>query len=185
MRDELERFRSETRAVFADVEKLVDGLSDEQARTRPAVGEWSIAECLDHLTLTVRAYEPVIEDVSGGRVTAGRQQLQTGVAVAKVRGVDGAAGETEVQDGGPFVPAGAHGEWKKSRRDFFAAHQWVLDKLEALDTLDLGRIKVESPFAKWMRYPLGLVFYILPAHCRRHLWQAENVKASMVSAART
>ena len=73
MRDELERFRREMRVVFADVEKLLRGLSDERARTRPTVGEWSIAECLDHLTLTVRAYEPVIEGIlsAGSRRAAG------------------------------------------------------------------------------------------------------------------
>jgi hypothetical protein len=75
----------------------------------------------------------------------------------------------------PFVP-GSVRPVEEARRDFVAAHEFILSKAEALDRLDLGRIKIESPFAKWISYPLGLVFYILPAHCRRHLWQAENVK---------
>jgi hypothetical protein len=184
MREELERFRSETRAVFADVEKLVVGLSDEQARTRPAVGEWSIAECLDHLTLTVRAYEPAIEEYLAAGSPQGGSSYRPGWLWRKFVESMEPPVKRKYKTAAPFVPAGARG-LEEARRDFFAAHQWVLDKLDALDTLDLGRIKVESPFAKWMRYPLGLVFYILPAHCRRHVWQAENVKASMVSGART
>jgi hypothetical protein len=74
-----------------------------------------------------------------------------------------------------FVPSGARSV-SEVKRDFFAVHQAILDKLPELEARDLGRIKVQSPFARWMRYPLGLVFYILPAHCRRHVWQAWKVR---------
>jgi hypothetical protein len=60
-------------------------------------------------------------------------------------------------------------------KDFLEAHKGLLASIPRLEALDLGKIRIVSPFAAWMRYPLGLVFLIVPAHCRRHLWQAEQV----------
>jgi len=184
MKDELESFKREMRAVFADVDKLLDNLSDEQARTRPAVGEWSIAECLDHLTMTAQAYVPVIEGSLKAGSPKGGGSYKPGWLWRKLVGSMEPPVKRKYKTTARFTPEWARGV-EEARRDFIAAHRWILDRLEALDGIDLGGIKVESPFAKWIRYPLGLAFYILPAHCRRHMWQAGNVRASVVSTART
>lgn len=175
MKNELELFQREMGEVFARTELLLAGLSDEQVATKPGPGAWSISECLDHLTITAKAYTPLIEFHLGKGTPESGNSYSPGWLGRKFV----AYLEPPVKHGfkapAPFVPAGAR-RLEEVKRDFMGAHQEILARLEALNRLDLGRIKIESPFAKWVTYPLGLVFYILPAHCRRHLWQAERVK---------
>jgi hypothetical protein len=134
--------------------------------------------------MTAKAYVPVIESSLAAGLPRGGGSYKPGWLWRKFVESMEPPVKRKYKTAARFAP-----EWARSveetRRDFVAAHRWLLDRLESLDALDLGRIKVESPFAKWMRYPLGLVFYILPAHCRRHVWQAGNVRASLVSTART
>ncbi len=175
MKTELETFRREMDAVFVRTETLLAGLSDEQCGTKPAPGAWSISECLDHLTLTAKAYHPTLETYLRKGVPAGGAGYTPGWLGRWFVGYLEPPVKRGFKAPAPFVPADARrlGEVKS---DFLAAHEFMLSRLDALDRLDLGRIRIESPFAKWVSYPLGLVFYILPAHCRRHLWQAERVR---------
>lgn len=46
--------------------------------------------------------------------------------------------------------------------------------LQELDGYDLGAAKVQSPFAKWLRYKLGSAVALQMGHDRRHLWQARE-----------
>jgi hypothetical protein len=47
--------------------------------------------------------------------------------------------------------------------------------------LDPGRVMLRNPFFSAVRMKLGTALLILPAHERRHLWQAGNVRAVLVS----
>jgi hypothetical protein len=46
--------------------------------------------------------------------------------------------------------------------------------LEQVNGYDLGAVRVQSPFAAWMRYKLGSAIALHLAHERRHLWQARE-----------
>jgi hypothetical protein len=45
--------------------------------------------------------------------------------------------------------------------------------------LDLGKIKIASTVIKWLRFPLGMRFALIPAHDRRHLAQAWRVREQL------
>lgn len=175
MKTELESFRREMDEIFARTEALLAGLSDEQCATKPAPGAWSISECLDHLTLTARVYHPRIEEHLKKGVPADGEGYKPGWLGRKFLAYLEPPVKLGVKAPAPFVPKNAR-RLDEVKSDFTAAHEFMLSRLEALDRLDLGHIGIESPFAKWITYPLGLVFYVLPAHCRRHLWQAERVR---------
>lgn len=175
MKPELATFQAGMSQVFAAVEDLLQGLTGEQAAARPSPGAWSIVECIDHLTLTAKAYLPDLEH----HLAQGRPQstaaYQPGWLWRKfVQSMEPPVKRKYPTSPG-FVPPAAR-SLDEVRRDFFAVHQAILDMLPQLESLDLSRIKIQSPFAKWIRYPLGLIFYILPAHCRRHIWQAQQAR---------
>src|SRR5579872_584831 len=44
--------RERIRAAAQELEKLVDGIGDADARKRPAEGKWNIAEVVDHIAQT-------------------------------------------------------------------------------------------------------------------------------------
>ena len=59
--------------------------------------------------------------------------------------------------------------------EYDASHQALRELIEKSDGLDLGRTRLTSPAASWMKLRLGECYAILAAHERRHLWQMEQV----------
>jgi hypothetical protein len=47
--------------------------------------------------------------------------------------------------------------------------------------LDLNRLRFRNPFIGLLRYSVATALLVIGAHDRRHLWQAEQVRAAMKS----
>jgi hypothetical protein len=158
--------------------EVVAGLYPDQLTLRPEPGKWSIAECLVHLSLTSASFLPLIE-----------------VACDEAR-------RQELRSDGPFKMEAVASllKWsleppariRISTRDQFQPlifepvdevlpnfiHlQGKLDQaLNTASGLDLGRVKVASPFSTRLKYNLFSCFVLIAAHQRRHFWQAEEVR---------
>ena len=55
----------------------------------------------------------------------------------------------------------------------------LIDLARAARGIDLGRLRIISPFDKRVRHNLYSAFRIVAAHQRRHLWQAEQAVAQL------
>jgi len=62
-------------------------------------------------------------------------------------------------------------DWDRLERELFR-------RIDAADGLALDKVQVVSPFAKGMKYSLLAALMVIPAHQRRHTWQAEQVLRS-------
>ena len=177
---EIDQFRTQFEQISSDALTLTSPLSDDQFVWRPAASAWSIAECLEHLNATARAYLPALDE---------------GIADAIRRGVYGEGpfqynwlGRLYVRfieppvrlrmQAVPQIYPGAG----RSRREILAAFRayqvQYIDRLRQANGVDLSRARVRSPIAAWLRIPLGTGFAIMAAHERRHLWQARKVTAA-------
>lgn len=54
----------------------------------------------------------------------------------------------------------------------------VRDLLREAAGIDLNRTRFVNPFIPLVRFTVGTGFLVIAAHERRHLWQAERVKAN-------
>jgi hypothetical protein len=176
----LNDFVTQFEAVKADATALTSGLDNHQFNWHPEPGRWSIAECIDHL------------NVIGSQLLP---RMVTAIEDARARGVAGH---------GPFR-YGTLGGWfarsmeppvKKRfktmklyvpppdrRLDevvpaFLALQDDLIGQIHRANGLDVSRIKVTSPAARWLRINLAAWFAATAAHERRHLWQARNVMSS-------
>jgi DinB superfamily len=177
---EIDEFRCQFEQVSTEAATLTSPLTDDQFIWRPAASAWSIAECLEHLNATARAYLPALDE---------------GIADAIRRGVYGEGPFTYNWIGRiyvrfieppvrlrlqavPQVYPGAG----RSRREILAAFRayqvQYIDRLRQANGVDLARARVRAPVAAWLRIPLGTGFAIMAAHERRHLWQAKKVTAA-------
>jgi len=52
-------------------------------------------------------------------------------------------------------------------------------RIDAADGLALNKVKVASPFNEKLKYNLLSALMVIPAHQRRHIWQAEQTLKSM------
>ena len=177
---DLERLLYQVKVVRMEAEGLLHGLNDEQFNWQPEPGRWSMAQCFDHLNVTngrmIGNLEASIREgrqsnrVSDGPYAYGffgRWFLQLMQPPVKRR-----FKAPEV-----FQPA-QRKTVAEIMPDWERTHDRVDELLEDSRGLDLARIKVQSPAAKWLKYSLGIGFWIQTAHDRRHLWQARQVRNS-------
>ncbi len=166
-------------------EALFEGLNIDQMRQPPGPDQWSVAECLAHLSLTTETYLPALD-----------------AAYEKAR-EDGLFGE------GPFgmdimgrmlrwflepppkFRFKTTAEFQPLKAEpvggvlptFLRLQASLLASIQQANGLALDKIKITSPFDRRVRYNLLSCFKILCAHQRRHLRQAEQVKKSILNRA--
>ena len=139
-----------------------------------------MAECLIHLNLTSHAFLPLIRNaLSRGRA---RKLLGTGPYRRDIVGwfvswVTEPPVRLPVETTAPFVPA-AIDPPAKVLETFDALQEHVRGRVRDAQGLDLGRIRLASPFHPRLKYNLYSCFRIIPAHQRQHLLQAENAIAA-------
>lgn len=181
MHSELVGYRQQFEQITKDAADLVAGLSEEEFNWRPAPGQWSIEECLSHVTMV-------------GNVELGH--IEHAIEDARSRGLTGS---------GPFEysalerwimretepPARTH---RSTPKRFTPLHNQPVTAIlptfnhvqnmfilhiEHADGLDLKRVKVVTPVTRFFKFSLGMTFAQAAAHERRHLEQARRVRAKL------
>jgi hypothetical protein len=166
-------------ACEADAERLVADLDDEAVNWTPPSGGWSVAQCLNHLALMNDFY---------------------------LRGWPEAVADAARAERGPFngLHPTPFGRWfvssmeppyrMKSKAiqaatpasrvpretlvaDYKRSHETYRHLVRASAAVDVNRIVRPNAIVKQVKMRLATVLLIIPAHDRRHLWQASNVKA--------
>jgi hypothetical protein len=148
-------------------------LSIEQLRWRPDSRQWSIAECLDHLNLTLALYLPKIDEAIRCRTAAVPctrcEQMEADALQAfepPVTMADAAPRAT--------VPHAAV-DPDRLVEQFEATRDRYTDAVHRAEGLDLPHIRMVEPI-----YPvivsLGGTLAFIAVHDRRHMWQAERVR---------
>jgi len=150
-------------------------LSIGQLRWRPDPWHWSIAECLDHLNITLDLYLPRIADAAAhGRRRAGdghgsyRQIELEALELMEPPVLLPAPAPP------PALPAAAIDPDRLVDR-FHQLRDRYADAVRRADGLDLPRIEIEESIYP-MVHSLGATLALLAAHDRRHMWQAERVR---------
>ena len=174
---EIDDFRRQFETLAEDADALAAPLSDAQFAWQPSPTAWSVAQCIDHLNATARAYLPSLDAGIAGAISQGlygegpfaywwlaRQFVRTLEPPPRFR----------VKAPAAFQPPPT-----RTRRDIMAAFRayqmQYIDRLRQANGLDLAKARVRSPAARWLFMPLGSGFAAMTAHERRHLWQARRV----------
>lgn len=181
LQPELVRLKQELLDARERARKVTEGLPATAWGTRPASGGWSIGECLMHLNITSERYVPLLDDAL--RTIRSRGLLADGTLRRDFVGyVMSRFLEPPVRMKVPTTPAFVPGQIEPmpevlERFDYL--QQELLVRLERGAGLALDRQRIASPFNTRVRYNLYAAFCVLTAHQRRHLWQAERVRASV------
>jgi hypothetical protein len=177
MHPELKTLDDAYSATQADAQSLIAGLTEAQAAWRPNPAAWSIAECLDHLAITNRIYlvtmQPAADDARRQNKMRRRPALP---------GFFGAKFVASLEP-----PSKLRGKAPKNIKPrkapsladafsaFLASHIDAQNFLRANADLDLAAITFQNPFIKFLRFSLATGLHAIPAHERRHLYQARGV----------
>jgi hypothetical protein len=66
--------------------------------------------------------------------------------------------------------------FEQLKTEWDRTHARLQEILRSASGLDLARVKVVSPASNFVKYSVGIGFWIQTAHDRRHLWQARQVR---------
>ena len=175
MEPELAGLLEQVGAVRERACRLVDGMDDAAFNWRPEPGVWSVAQCVEHLNVSAVAFFGVIDH---GLQTdpAGQGPFRYGwLERWFLRSMEPPV-KTKVRARKKFLPP-ADAARDATLAAFLVYQDEIEERIRRADGLDLARIKVASPVVGFIRYSLGIALQVMVAHERRHLWQAEQVRA--------
>jgi hypothetical protein len=175
---QLEQYHQQFEAIAAQAQELSAGLTEAQFNWRPAADQWSIEECLSHLTMV-------------GQVEL--LAIEAAIDRARARGLTGVGNfeypawerfilrETEppvrhaMSAPKRFVPL--HGQPVTGVLPTFLHVQRNFGiQIARADGLDLRKVKVPTPITSLLKLSLGATLAQTAAHERRHLAQARRVR---------
>jgi hypothetical protein len=165
-------------AIVLDRHSLCDPLTDQQINWRPDPRRWSIAQCLEHITLTFRLYPAQIRRLIAEakvRKAAGSARFREGfISRRVVSGMEPPPGmgiRTMRQ-----VDPGADLDRDAVLSRFDEAQAELRALILASDGVPLDHARMRSPFVPLLRFTLRQVLQMNLAHTRRHLWQARQIR---------
>jgi hypothetical protein len=174
--EQLDQIQAELRDATVRMHQIVDPLSDEEWRRRPASGGWSAAQCMEHLNLSSRSYlDPfahAIEKLKGYGLATPDHYKKSLMGWLIYRSLEPPP-KRKYKTAPSFDPQtvvskeDAVAEWERLQ-------QSVSEFIESSRGLDVCAVRITSPFSPKISYNLFSAFCMIPAHQRRHLWQAER-----------
>jgi len=169
-------------ACERDASTLVADLSDEEVNWQQSPGQsWSVAQCVEHLSVMnefyLRGFAPLVDH-------------------ARQKGIGPFNGLSSSPIGGWFIrlqeppvkrrmraPAQVVPSSNLRREGlvdkYVRSHDLYRAIVQTSGDVDINRVKGPNPFFKAIKMRVSTVLQIIPAHDRRHLWQAGNVKRAL------
>jgi hypothetical protein len=157
-------------------EQLVAGVDDAALNQTPPSGGWSVAQCIQHLTLMndfyLRGWRESVDELRGrgGRMFNGLRPTPIGRWFArsmeppvkmKAKAIGAVTPPSTIPRAG-LVEA------------YKASHDVYRGLVEAAAHVDVNRVVRPNAIVPAVKMRLATVLLIIPAHDRRHLWQAER-----------
>lgn len=152
----------------------------EMLAAQPAPGQWSAAQCLEHLNIYGRHYLPEMEKAivrskrNGHRPAASFRPGWLGAYFTRIM-QPGADGHLKMKMKAPAnaVPS-PQPDPCAMLAEFIDQQETLLRLIDLAASADLGKVRVPISLTPWIRLKLGDTFLFFTAHIRRHLLQAER-----------
>jgi len=158
-----------------DVRARFGGIGRAELGRRADPHAWSIAECVAHLTLTTRAFLPLLDDaIASAPPRAGRSPFRKSFLGGWLaRGMEPPV-RSRFKTPPRFVPVVEESDGDVLA-DFERSQDELRARVQASDERDISKARVTSAFNRRLTYNVYTAFLILAAHQRRHVWQAAQV----------
>lgn len=174
---QLAKVGKEIDEATAAMRSLVAGLPQGAWERGPAAGGWSVAHCVMHLNKTTEEFLPRLD----AGIRDGREKGMTGTGPFRRDFVGWMLCKMveppyrlKVKTPPKFDPQEVDSA-DRAMADWDRLQSELKKRIEAADGLALSKVKVVSPFAEKMKYNLLAALMVIPAHQRRHIWQARQI----------
>lgn len=176
----LESLHQQTEQFFQKAVGEWQMLPPETLAVTPSTGQWSAAQCLEHLNIYGRYYLPAIEKAiqeakrKGSSATGNFTSGWLGDYFAKLmRPKPDGHLKAKMKSPKNAVPS-AHPDPRAMLAEFIDQQEKLLQLLTAAAAVNLNQVRIPISIAPWLRLKLGDTFLFLTAHIERHLLQADR-----------
>ena len=164
--------------IHATLDRLLAGISAAQLNWQPDGGQrWSIGQCLDHLTKSADLYSKPIDDAIGAAPPATPRVARPNLPGRAFLWFIEPPVRLKTPAPGTAHPASTF-DPMTVRLEFERTLAILPVLARRAMNVDSGRAKFANPFAKGRHvFNVATGIMVLLAHARRHLLQAEQVRA--------
>ena len=179
--DELQSLLDQIDACELEAERIVADMDDDSINRPPPSGGWSVAQCLEHLALMnefyLRGWQEAVDEAAraGSGRFKGLHPTFVGRWFAKALEPPAKLKTTAVAS----VQPASHFSRAETLSRYTSSHAGYRRLVRAAAALDVNRIVRPNPIVTRVKMRLATVLLVVPAHDRRHLWQAANVKRTL------
>ena len=175
----IQTITTKTAEVNEVAKSVVAGLHEKQLNWKPAADRWSIAQCLEHLTISNKAFDRHF----AAAIDRGRVKWPVRGAVAYHPTVIGGWLIRQLlPDSARRVPAPkifkpVEGSVLEGALDRFLEQQnQFLKFVRQAEGIDYNKARLRSPVTALIRYSVADAFVVNVVHPQRHLLQAQRVR---------
>ena len=174
--EELDRSDRQASAVRRD-------LTPMQLNWRASPDTWSVGQCLEHLYNANEVYLPPIAKAldSASPISSAPDEITPGWFGRYFikHHIDPATQRARHKAPGKIRPA--HDVAPDILDKFLRSNDVARALVRRANDYDVNRIRFKNPFVAWIRFTVGTGIEIVWRHQRRHLLQAERVRAVLPS----
>lgn len=177
---ELQSLLDQVDACEREAERLLADMDDESINRAAPDGGWGVAQCLDHLALMNEFYLRDWHDAVRAAVSSRRGPF-AGLKPTFIGAWFAKSLEPPVKMKAKAIAAvrpGARFTRDEILRRYKASHDGYRDLVRSAAAVDVNRIVGRNAIVRRVKMRLSTVLLVIPAHDRRHLWQAKNAKAA-------
>jgi len=168
------RVAHQIRQATWDAAALLSGRDNADLLVRLKPQSWCVAECLDHLTQTTRAFLPAIsEAIARAPKLRTNRRLRTGLIPSLFIRSLNPPYRIRFKVLPQLVPQTLSSE--EAWSGFTVSQSELLATLSSAAGLAIDRVAVKSPVYARISYNIYGVFRMLAAHQNRHVWQIGQI----------
>lgn len=172
------------RQATKDLEVLVAGRSRTELVARLEPASWCVAECLDHLTQTTRAFLPAISAaMAAAPKLKSNRRLRTGILPSLfIRNLN-----PPYRIRFKVLPqlAPQNLDCDTAWSGFVESQSELLTILSSTAGLALDKVRIKSPVYGRITYNIYAALRMLAAHQSRHVWQISQILKALDSSITT
>ena len=176
----LETIESEAQKNSREAKEFTS-LSAPSLNWKPSQTEWSIAECLEHLSMSEAAFKPiVIRALERGRgrfrVASPPAYQPTWIGAWLIRHVSPESPKklTAPKAFRPSTTSAISGSLDR----FLREQEEFLNFVRQSAGIDYNKVRLRSPVTPLVRYSLADALVVVVVHAQRHLQQARRVRSA-------
>lgn len=172
--------KKETLQIISAVKTVFEPIENNVFNNKPSSEKWSIAECFQHLNLTLAIYIPQMVELVKQKELYPKLSEEFSYSFLGKMAVKFMAPKEDsripykMKTFDNLNPGASTFDQAMTLRAFLDFQNDTLFVIEELNDMNLSKPKIITAAGRWLKMGIGDALHFMIAHNQRHLQQAQN-----------